>query len=117
MKIWSEYNGHDSNIYGKQNKFDNTIYSFDIETSSYIIHDNNILPASQYLNLDPEEQEDCKKYSCMYIWQFSVNDQVYYGRTWDEFKQFLDRLEENDDTGDLDTAARATCAGADEKEQ
>lgn len=95
MKLWSEYNGHDSNIYGKQNKFDNTIYSFDIETSSYIIHDNNILPASQYLNLDPEEQEDCKKYSCMYIWQFSVNDQVYYGRTWHEFKLFLDRLEEN----------------------
>ena len=26
MKLWSEYNGHDSNIYGKQNKFDNTIY-------------------------------------------------------------------------------------------
>ena len=95
MKLWSEYNGHDSNIYGKQNKFDNTIYSFDIETSSYIIHDNNILSASQYLNLDPEEQEDCKKYSCMYIWQFSVNDQVYYGRTWHEFKLFLDRLEEN----------------------
>lgn len=95
MKIWSEYNGHDSNIYGKEKKFDNTIYSFDIETSSYIIHDNNILPASQYLNLDPEEQEDCKKYSCMYIWQFSINDQVYYGRTWHEFKLFLDRLEEN----------------------
>lgn len=95
MKSWKEYHGHDSNIYGKENKFDNTIYSFDIETSSYIIHENKILPASQYLNLDQDAKDECQKYSCMYIWQFLINDQVYYGRTWHELKLFLDRLEEN----------------------
>ena len=25
----------------------------------------------------------------MYIWMFSINETVYYGRTWDEFKEFL----------------------------
>lgn len=28
----------------------------------------------------------------MYIWQFSVNDKCYYGRTWDEFFQFLEMV-------------------------
>lgn len=95
MKHWSEYNGHESDLKGKDNKIDNTIYTFDIETSSYLIYENQILPATDYLNLDHDQQEDCKKYACMYIWQFGINDQVYYGRTWHEFKLFLDRLEEN----------------------
>ena len=29
----------------------------------------------------------------MYIWMFSINKDVYYGRTWDEFIEFLNRLE------------------------
>lgn len=31
----------------------------------------------------------------MYIWTFSVNDAVYYGRTWEEFEEMLDRIEAN----------------------
>lgn len=29
------------------------------------------------------------KYSWMYIWQFAINDIAVYGRTWDDFREFL----------------------------
>lgn len=94
MLYWNKYNGHDSDICGKRKKFDNTIYTFDIETSSYLILDGKQIPACDYLKLSKDEQEDATKCSCMYIWQFSINDIVYYGRTWDELKLFLKKLNE-----------------------
>lgn len=30
--------------------------------------------------------------SIMYIWQFAIDDIVFYGRTWEEFKKFLSML-------------------------
>lgn len=50
--------------------------SFDIETSSF--YDGEKLPEN--------------KRAIMYIWQFGINDLVTYGRTWEEFKVFLDML-------------------------
>ena len=94
MKYWSEYRGHDCDIQGK---IDNTIYTFDIETTSYLILDGEQIPAEDYLKLDEDQREDSLPMACMYVWQFSINDTVYYGRTWDEFRSFLDRLEENCD--------------------
>ena len=92
MTYWSEYRGHDCDIQGK---IDNTIYTFDIETTSYLILDGEQIPAEDYLKLDEDQREDSLPMACMYVWQFSINDTVYYGRTWDEFRLFLDRLEEN----------------------
>lgn len=96
MKYWTEYKGHDVEILGRKKKVDNTIYTFDIETTSYLVLGNRVISARDYQTLSDEEQEDCKKQACMYVWQFSINDQVYYGRTWVEFKLFLDELEKND---------------------
>lgn len=98
MRYWKDYKGHDVDILGKSKKIDNTIYTFDIETTSYLILDGEVINAREYQILTPDEQQRCIKQACMYIWQFSINDTVYYGRTWDEFKQFLDLLEENDNT-------------------
>lgn len=98
MRYWKDYKGHDVDILGKSKKIDNTIYTFDIETTSYLILDGKVISARDYPKLTDEQQENCIKQSCMYIWQFSINDTVYYGRTWDEFKQFLDLLEQNDNT-------------------
>ena len=95
MLYWSNYISHKTEILGKRNKFDNTIYTFDIETTSYLILDNKQLNASEYKNLTKKEQDRCIKKSTMYIWQFSINDIVYYGRTWEELKKFLDTLEKN----------------------
>ena len=92
MKYWTDYNGHDPKIKGK---IDNTIYSFDIETTSYLDLAGKQIPASDYLQLDEDEREASIPKATMYIWMFSVNETVYYGRTWKEFVQFLDKLEKN----------------------
>ena len=46
--------------------------SFDIEVSSFM-YDN-------------------RKCSCMYIWQFGINGDVVIGRTWEEFRLFINQL-------------------------
>ena len=98
MKYWTEYTGHKVNILGQKKKVDNTIYTFDIETTSYLILDGQIISARDYPKLDEIDQKRCIKQSCMYVWQFSINDTVYYGRTWEEFKSLLDRITDNDAT-------------------
>ena len=93
MKHFTEYNGHVPIIIGQRKVIDNTIMTFDIETTSYLILDGKIIPASEYLKLTKEEQERTIYQSNMYIWMFSIGDQVYYGRTWSEFDSFLQRIE------------------------
>lgn len=95
MIHWSEYHGHEVDVVSK--KVDNTIYTFDIESTSYLILNCEIISASEYLNLNEEDREKALPCACMYIWQFSINETVYYGRTWEEFKSFLDRVESNCD--------------------
>ena len=101
MLYWNKYNGvgHEPNIKGKRKFYDNNIYTFDIETSSYFILDEKVYPAIKYDNLSEKEKQRCIKRSHMYIWMFGINDIVYYGRTWDELKLFLKRV--NDHIGDL----------------
>ena len=95
MLCWTEYHGHEVELI--KNKTDNTIYTFDIESTSYLTLNDEVIPASEYLNLSKEDREESVPNATMYIWQFSINDTVYYGRTWEEFRQFLDRLESNCD--------------------
>lgn len=53
----------------------NVPVAFDIETSSFYL--------SKY---------EMKKRACMYIWQFGFNGSVIYGRTWEDWFQFLQEL-------------------------
>lgn len=92
MKIWSEYQGHD---YSVHNKYDQTIYTFDIETSSYLILNDQIINGINYLDLNEAEREAAIAQATMYIWQFGINNEIYYGRTWEDLKKFLDLLEQN----------------------
>lgn len=93
---WDKYINH---IVDKKNKkdevFDNTIYTFDIETTSYIILDEKQYETEKYLSFTEEEKERCVFMSTMYIWMFGINELVYYGRTWEEFIQFLNLLEDS----------------------
>lgn len=93
MKHFREYIGHKAKIEGKRKKIDNNVYSFDIETTSYITLDGKVYSSYEYLKLDKREQKECIKGAFMYIWMFSINEDVYYGRTWEEFKIFLKNVD------------------------
>ena len=75
----------------KIEKYCDDIFTFDLEsTSAWINEHGNIIRykkgySSEYWNnLDPV--------SLCYIWQFSVNDTVYYGRSIEEFRQLIDDI-------------------------
>lgn len=58
------------NPYGRKRAYTKAVGAFDIETST--VYDTDGHP-----------------HSFMYIWMFAVDDRVYCGRSWDEFKDFL----------------------------
>ena len=96
MIFYKEYKYHDPIILGRKgNKVDNNIYSFDIETTSYLKLDGVIYNPNDYEKLTPKQRDKVEFYSIMYIWMFSINDTVYYGRTWEELKEFWTTLDEN----------------------
>ena len=97
MKYYKEYKGHTPEIAGQRKKCDNTIYTFDIETTSYYILDGKIYPSIEYRNLTKKKQEECNFFGTMYIWMFGINDIIYYGRTYQELKEFLEVLDNTSD--------------------
>ncbi len=93
MIYYKNYTYHKGEILGRNGKkIDNNIYSFDIETSTYIKLNGKIYNPSCYENFTKKERDLSEFYSIMYIWMFSINDVVYYGRTWNDLKEFLDLL-------------------------
>ena len=94
LLYYKEYRGHSPDIMGRKNKFDNTIYTFDIETSNYLILNGKIIAGCNYEKLSQRDKDNSIKQSNMYIWQLSINDKVYYGRTWQQLKEFLNTIEE-----------------------
>lgn len=90
---WINYEGHKVEKVGTRKQFDNTIFTFDIETTSYISLHNKQYNSIDYLNFSKEEKDNCNFMSTMYIWMFGVNDVIYYGRTWRELELFLERLD------------------------
>ena len=94
MIFWKDIEkSYQFNIEGKSKKICLDIFTFDIETSSVLNLDGSYLSASLYQNLDKESQERVEFLAFPYIWQFSINDSVYYGRTFDEFREFLKILD------------------------
>lgn len=79
----------------KKNRADivnDDIMCFDIETSSGFLHkDSNII--EPYTGKNKKYYEQCKKFAICYVWQFSINDNVFWGRTLEDFKDFLQDLE------------------------
>lgn len=59
----------------------NTPMSFDIEDSSFYDQECYIL-------------EEPRKISTMYVWQFGIDNVVIMGRTWEEFLELMDVLQE-----------------------
>ena len=87
-----EFKNH---YFKKKNRADivnDDIMCFDIETSSGFLHkDSDTL--EPYLGKSKKYYEDCKKFSICYVWQFSINDNIFWGRTLEDFRDFLQELE------------------------
>lgn len=66
--------------------FYNNIFTFDIETSSAFLINGQLQPFDY--SKPKEYYKDFEKISFMYIWQFGIDDVVYFGRTWEELKKF-----------------------------
>ncbi len=63
--------------------------SFDIETTSFYQSEKGVVIPNE--NID--RYSGCaQKKAIMYIWQFAVENNVIYGRTWGEFTHFIDSL-------------------------
>lgn len=67
------------------------IFTFDIETTSGWINENgNII--KYHPGKSAEYWNSLEAVSICYIWQFSVNDKVYYGRELSDFRRLLDDI-------------------------
>ena len=95
MLYWDKFTHHNPQILGKRKRYDGTIYTFDIETTSYYIYQNKQCKAIDYLKLSEKEKKNATPMCHMYIWMFGINNQVYYGRSWSEFRLFLQKLNES----------------------
>ena len=91
---YKDFKPYDIKEVGKRKKYDNNIYTFDIESTSFIVLDGKIYNNYEYEKLGDKEQKRCEKRACMYIWQFGINETVYYGRTWNEFKEFIKMIDD-----------------------
>ena len=69
------------------------IFTFDIEvTSAFIDPKRGIIPYEPGKSAD--YWNELPKLALPYVWQFSVNDEVYYGREFKDFLSVLDALPE-----------------------
>jgi len=85
MLYYTEYNStYDNN--------DDSIYTFDIETSSILVVNGNVISGNKYDELTDEDKDECLKIGFMYIWMLGINDTVFYGRTWEELMIFFRKL-------------------------
>lgn len=92
IEYYKNFKNH--NFIVVKNKCEN-IFTFDIETTSIVMLNGKIYPAIKYDNFTEVEKETSISLSSMYIWQLGIDDHVYFGRTWDEFIDFLKIIEKH----------------------
>ena len=69
----------------------NTIYTFDLESSNGFISESGKVRGYSR-NRSEQFFRDNTAIAIMYIWQFSIDDMVFYGRTYQELVDFFDEL-------------------------
>lgn len=74
----------------KKRHYDDNIYTFDIETISLFKINDEWVPFDY--NFDAKFYMDIEKACVPYIWQFGINDKVYYGREFMDFENVLKGL-------------------------
>ena len=95
-KKWSieTRKAHKKNKEGKyrKDKYLNNIITFDIECTSAWFDGENVIGYEK--GLTNEYWNDLEPLALCYLWQCSVDDQVYYGRELETFRDLLDDLPE-----------------------
>lgn len=95
MKYWTEFEKIKykskvlNNVTSKE--INKNIFTFDIETTT-IVKINGTWMSLEWIkkaSYQPIDISDYEHTSYMYIWQFSINDDVFFGRTWKEFYNFF----------------------------
>ena len=87
----SHHKGKDGKY--KTDKYCNDILTFDIECTSAWIHEGKIIQYEKgYSN---EYWNNLQPVALCYLWQFSINGEVYYGRELESFWQVLGDLPGN----------------------
>lgn len=71
-----------------------TIICLDIEVTSFWVHTGKILKWDNNLSDDFYNQE-CEKGSVVYIWMLGIDNDIYYGREWQELPEFLAVIKED----------------------
>ena len=85
MRYYTEYNStYDDD--------DDTIYTFDIETSSILFLNGDVISSDKYEDLTDSDKDECIKIGFMYIWMLGLNERIFYGRTWEELSIFFGML-------------------------
>ena len=92
MLHYSNMNNPDPDPYltNRGKPSDDNIFTFDIETISLYYINGEWRPFDY--ERPPEFYEECDKAAACYIWQFGINDQVYYGRELSEFGDVLKKI-------------------------
>lgn len=74
-------------IKNKDTEYYNLSASFDIETTSfYLDENNNNIDVSTYIErLKADKNYKADKRAIMYIWQLAIENNIIYGRTWEDF--------------------------------
>ena len=73
--------------------YDQTVYTFDIETSSGFIPPGAMVAQPFDYSKNPAYYRECTKVALCYLWQFGIGDEYYFGRELKDFMRVLDALD------------------------
>lgn len=76
----------------KKTRYCDDIFTCDTESTTMFINEKGECEPFDY-NKPPEYYKNLEKVSACYIWMFSVNEVVYYGRYLDELPQFIETID------------------------
>lgn len=81
----------------KKKKFYNIPCTFDIETTNAYknLNTGEVLEAREVVKMKNDKdfkEEDYQKVSWMYVWMVSIDDNLFVGRTWLEFGEFMRKV-------------------------
>lgn len=93
IRVKKSHKGKNSKYYKEDEYFNESIMTFDIETTSAWLEDGKVIGYSKGYSSD--YWNELYPLALCYIWQFSVDGKVYYGRELKDFIEVLKDLPDN----------------------